>query len=154
MTPQTISAHFNVGSSYVFSFVVSMVGSLSVKTRAMDLLHDMFQSLGEKLENVIVIQGVVDHFSDFSAPDEFANPQHPELMGHRRLGHIQKRGHVTNAHLFEGKGVEYADSGRICKGFEEFGEVKKSGGWSHLVFDSANAFLIHISDLTGIYGHV
>ena len=71
----------------------------------------MFHALGENADDMLISQGIVNHFALFAELDQLVGLQHPKLVGHGALGDLHQLGNVAHAQL---PIAQFTDDARPC----------------------------------------
>ena len=85
----------------------------------------MFDTLGDDVVDMIVIQCIVDGLAFSPVADELAVLEDPQLMGDSRLIHVQKLSYLIDASFRIDQTVQDPDPGRVCKVLEQFGDIEQ-----------------------------
>ena len=83
----------------------------------------MGQAFSKKIDDMLVIQGVKNHFAFFAVFDQAQITQNPQLMGDRRLLHFQNLSQIADTELLLGEGMKYLDPGGVPQGFEYIRQI-------------------------------
>ena len=74
--------------------------------------------------HMVVGEGVVHDLPLAAKLDEVRQPQHLELVRHRRLRHAQQRGEVANAELVQLKRVQQPRQRRVAEKLEQLRQLR------------------------------
>ena len=81
----------------------------------------MLKTLGEKVPDVNVVEGIISNLSFLSVFDQVKISQDTELMGYRGLGLPQQAGYIANTQFILSKGIKDLGSGRVSENLKRLG---------------------------------
>jgi hypothetical protein len=82
----------------------------------------VFEPLREQADDVLVVERVVHQPAVAPRTHEAHAPQQAKLMRHGRFAQAQESGEIADAQLRARERVEHADTCRVAKHLERFGE--------------------------------
>ncbi len=96
------------------------------------------QAVEEEFRDVFVVEGVINLAPGLTRAHDAQLPQRPQLVGDRRLGHLECCRQVADALFLLSERRDESQAGRIAERFEELGqpggggviEMMDSGGWN------------------------